>query len=291
MKLLRLSFVLTVIAFALSLSGVKRKLPENSKENKNGGHKDDGPADNPNPPTYRIENAASPIEVSIIQPSAEDEKNWRNEQKEFWKRQLTLARKLNRITFFAGIVALGGLVFLKLTLDITKEAADAAKDQAIATQKAVNLAEKSFDENVKTVQLDQRAWVGVKEIIFRGQVKPGSQLLATIQIQNTGKTPALEVSIIKAATFKKPTKDSVALLPKVGVFARFVMAPNATFFSIQQFGKRDIEQILQNDVPYIFGKISYKDVFGANRETWFCSFYSEISFPALNFCDTLNHMD
>lgn len=154
--------------------------------------------------------------------------------------------------------------------------------------------ERAVDQSTKTFQADQRAWVGVKSLSMRGAVKPGSELFAVIQVENTGKTPALEVTINHALTFRKPTKESLTGFPKIGTFGRIVIAPNGTYLAVQMFGGKlsqtEIEK-LNKDIPYVFGTISYRDVFGGEHQTWFCAFYRLDFFPALRFCDTLNHMD
>jgi hypothetical protein len=216
------------------------------------------------------------------QPTASDEE-WRRQQRKNWRRQLCPQWTMVVITGGGVIVAAFTIGILNETLKATQIAADAAKTQATAAKQAIELAE-------KTLRQDQRAWVGVKEITFRGQVRPGSELFAVIQVQNTGKTPALEVAIENALTFKKPTKESLAGLPKIGPFAKIAIAPNNIFIAIQMFGQGDIEK-LESSIAYIYGKISYKDVFDGEHETWFCSYYRRDFFPALRFCDTLNYMN
>jgi hypothetical protein len=102
----------------------------------------------------------SRIEFSLM-PNSPDQQKWRDE-KAWWKKQLIIATRLNRITLFSSLVAAAGLVVRYCTLKVTEEAATAAKKQAIAARKAVEIADASFQETAKSFRLDQRAWVGMK---------------------------------------------------------------------------------------------------------------------------------
>jgi hypothetical protein len=296
MKLLKLLSMLILIVLGSFAKSGRNRNPKKTRSEVSEQHinpQDHSAYDRTNPIDDRI-NTIGDIKSANIQPETDSQQKSRDIQQTFWERQLTLAKWLNGITVFAGIVGFLGLIAIYYTLKATQEAAEAAKAQAISSQTATDIAKLAFDENVRTFRLDQRAWVGVKEIILRGQMRPGSELFAVIQQQNTGKTPALEVTINHTVTYKKPTKELLDKFPKIGTFGKIAMAPNGTFASVQIFSlnlnEAEIKKINEGN-PYVYGRIFYKDVFGESHQTWFCSFYSPDIFPALRFCDTLNYMD
>ena len=154
MKLLSVSFLLILAAFGMLKNRRKRK-NENSKENKQSRNEQNGAADGPHPPTSTPQKHPL-VDIPVAQPISEDEQKWRDEQKRFWNRQLSLARKLNWITFFAGAVGIGGLIILYFTLKATQEASTASKDQAGAAKIATEIAKQTFDENVKTFPIGSK---------------------------------------------------------------------------------------------------------------------------------------
>jgi hypothetical protein len=127
MKLLKRSFLLLLVAYEV-LKYAKGK-NEKLKENKQGGKQQNSSTDSCHPPTNAEQKSTSPVEISIVNPNPQDEQNWRNEQKEFWKRQLAINQRLNCITLFAGLVGLAGLVVLYFTLITTQESVETTKTQ------------------------------------------------------------------------------------------------------------------------------------------------------------------
>lgn len=80
-------------------------------------------------------------------------------------------------------------------LEEMRKATAASRDAANAAADAVREGEKSLQANIDQFHLDQRAWVGItdarssfKEIGDKLRVEP------TIEIRNTGKTPAIRMS-------------------------------------------------------------------------------------------------
>ena len=297
MKPLNLSFALILTGLASLLSAVKSKVwqkRQNIRGNVNNTSPDHNSPTNQQDKNSDDEQGEIYLHQSMPTHRYTTEEEWYTEQRRNWRRQLWPQWTLAATAVIASAIGIGTLIIVKGTLDATKDTADAAKAQAAAAQTATEIAKRTFDENVNTFQLDQRAWVGMKSLSFRGQVKLGSELYAVIQIENTGKTPALEVTVNKALSFKSPTKETFAQLPKVGAFANFVIAPNGTFATVQMLSNNwtedDIKR-LNKDTAYIFGRIFYRDVFGHGRQTWFCGFYRRDFFPALSFCETLNYMD
>jgi len=270
-----MSLLTKFLFLVLAVTTLKTRRSEPRKKRNH----DASPRSHHHEPAGKSEINRATINPVTIQPDS-DKQQWRQDQKRIWERQIRVAKILNGITAFAAAVGLLSLWFVWQALESTRT-------QALTAKRAVDVAEETF-------RLDQRAWLGVKEMTFRGDVKPGSPLFAAIQVENSGKTPALEVGIMHTLTFAEPSKDRLTVLPKVGNFGKISIAPGAMYIAIQMFSTRltasEIEK-LNTTKPYVFGRISYKDIFFREHETWFCSFYGRDFFPALHFCETLNNMD
>jgi len=136
------------------------------------------------------------------------------------------------------------------------------------------------------LSVDQRAWISV--IVPTNFPLEGSFILASIQITNTGKTPAKDVEgEIVATVLKKgedPSFDFSTGHPHNRLYAGalFPNAPLNTAISVVRYGPLAPEpvvptpqlrqEIAKGDSFIIFyGKISYFDVFGAAHWTQFCT--------------------
>jgi hypothetical protein len=134
--------------------------------------------------------------------------------------------------------------------------------------------------------IDQRAWVSV--VVPNGFPLGGSSIPASIQITNTGKTPARDVEgDIVATVLKKgeePSFDFSTGHPYNRLYAGaiFPNAPINTTITVVRYGSQspetiiptaELRQQIANGESYIifYGKITYVDVFGASHWTAFCT--------------------
>jgi len=134
--------------------------------------------------------------------------------------------------------------------------------------------------------VDQRAWVSVA--FPSGFPLEGSSIPASIQIANTGKTPAKDVEgDIVATVLKKgeePSFDFSTGHPHNRLYAGaiFPNAPINTVITVVRYGSQTSESIIPtpelrqqiaSGESYIifYGKITYVDVFGASHWTAFCT--------------------
>jgi hypothetical protein len=131
--------------------GDEGQSPEQDKKAANDHHE---------PPNYEG-SEKTVINPSAIQPASNND-NHQAAERSFWKRQIRVAKWLNRITGVAALTGLGGLAILYSTL--------------VSTDKAM--------------QLDQRAWLGIEGIPVSAPV--GGNFSAVIAVKNSGKTPAVE---------------------------------------------------------------------------------------------------
>ena len=168
----------------------------------------------------------------------------------------------------------------------TKKLAQAAVDQAAAAKTTIQV----IQENMR---LEQRAWVGVKGIrITPPPWKVEQKLEVTITIENTGRTPALEVKVIKRYGPRPPNKADLSKpVAELNVFA---IAPTNSYDSTvtlsEKLSEPDLQLLASGKPYYVYGTITYKDILSTTiRETLFCGYYKD-GFRALQFCPIFNDM-
>jgi hypothetical protein len=181
------------------------------------------------------------------------------DEKNYWERQLRIAKWLNGITFFGTLVALGALVFLYGTFDAAR---------------------KQWEEMHHSLLVDQRAWMGfdeIKEYIFKID-KPFSVL---VPLKNIGKTPANNVSGAIAVRFAMPGER----IDFDGILTPLMGPPNGFFLPSQSLevlsGGKDkitgnipkawLDKVNSGQgIIYVFGKVTYTDIFKVDHWTRYC---------------------
>lgn len=157
-----------------------------------------------------------------------------------------------------------------------------ARRSADAAQAAADAAQKSAEVAGRALQLDHRAWVGVATFA-PPNLQPGSTVTFTVQLLNSGRSPALNV---KAHT-------SYRLLSARGSFTPIyrkrkdnlrpslvVIQPGVSMAlpgSIDgPLSAADVEAVRTGKkVLYIFGRIEYTDVFRTEHHSTFCVFLTK----------------
>ena len=123
-------------------------------------------------------------------------------------------------------------------------------------------------------RLDQRAWVAT--IGANGKPEANKPTIVTVFIKNTGKTMAKNVriqgGIRHVGDGTEPNfEQQVAAVKSTSVG---VMPPAGDYFSTNSTGVVDAEgfgRIQSGQLRiYVFGKISYEDIFGAPHQVRFC---------------------
>jgi hypothetical protein len=184
-----------------------------------------------------------------------------------------------------------------------EKSAKAAESAAITAGKALDQSKKVLDANINATQLDQRAWVGVIDVkpapfgdtankpVY---LKEGFPAIFEIVITNSGKTPALKVKTLMCVKPLLPkAKISPACnrreIPKQSVDViqpgeHLIMSTppskvlNASHIDFIKNGKTII---------YLFGIITYQDIFRKKHQTTFCKFLLP-SLSSIASCETYN---
>jgi len=154
------------------------------------------------------------------------------------------------------------------------------KKSTDAATKAANAAEASVKQASETAHLDQRAWVGPIHADGNLPAEVDKDFLISIQIKNSGKTFAKKVGVKwhtyparkqEIPDFEKEmtsvpseTLNSVGLLPPQGESSIRVRCGPIT-------PKAVLDVFRSDEIRYfIFGKITYVDVFDCPHWTTFC---------------------
>ena len=165
-------------------------------------------------------------------------------------------------------------------------------------EQTLEQSEKVLNSTIENFRLEQRAWVGPKEVlpsiyVNKGKmvyVKEGQQVNCGVLIANSGKTPALKVNMILSLKFREP---DVNFVPEHNIDATthistgvlqpgMAMSYSASFVDlptlkglINPASKRLINALTNEQLRlYMFGSLNYEDIFGFPHSTEFCLFLS-----------------
>ena len=192
-----------------------------------------------------------------------------------------------------------------------------AKQATVQTERMINEADriadsiersfeqskKSLDASMEMLRRDQRAWVGPVKVMPAWRdptnkpifIKEGFAPQFEVVITNSGKSPAGKVRIwikfdtIPAAreffpNYGLPQKQSVAVIQPQQISSMPVSAPQP----ISAVGIDNIQS--RKSILYLFGKITYEDIFNTQHSTTFCMTLAT-SLDAFNSCDAHNDAD
>jgi hypothetical protein len=117
---------------------------------------------------------------------------------------------------------------------------------------------------------DQRAWVGALGGVSLSEIREGIAPAGNATIKNSGKTPALHVETHVICRLQPQTEEFEAFYPPPEAQepprSRMVLQPQTEqqlpFRAASALTKEDIDDIIsRTKILYIYGKVSYADVF------------------------------
>jgi hypothetical protein len=153
-------------------------------------------------------------------------------------------------------------------------------------EKTLEQSKEALDSTIEIARRDQRAWVGTIEVIPAWRdasnnpiyIKEGSPARFGVTIINSGKSPALKVrcktkfttlaaDVKFSPNYEKFQRQSIGVIQPQG---RFIL-PTAP--SLGPITAADID-IFKNSkgILYLFGEITYEDIFKIPHWTTFCMF-------------------
>jgi hypothetical protein len=168
-------------------------------------------------------------------------------------------------------------------------AAAAAKAQAVVSQRAL-------DATIESSRLEQRAWVSAN--VSMPEIELDKPTIGTVSVINSGKTFAYKTVITinasfashELTTFEESKKELPVLAPK----SVALLAPNLPYQATITVPAAEIRRMKQylgiNAFTYIWGDITYYDVFRQPHLTQFCGYRSEDS-RSIGFAQCKFHTD
>lgn len=176
---------------------------------------------------------------------------------------------------------------------------------AWSATRAAKAAEHSVEENRKTTRDQLRAYVLIEgaELSYElnGVKSPhpfvGAHAVATIRCKNTGQTPAKDVIVRTTIAIRSLPLDASSLTPKLDLLmSRSNIGSgseknnSATHpIPLPQEGGSDLDN--KKIGIFVFGEITYLDVFNKRHSTKFRLFNSSRKNGAMTFCDDGNDFD
>lgn len=258
------------------------------------GPKTTGDSENP---SCHVKPEWSAFHAAITQRH-EDDKQHNTDERNFWGRQLRLAKWLNWITAGAAIVGFGGLFILWRNLGVSQTAANAAQRALVSQQAAF--------------QADQRPYIitdGMPQFVSVPNGKTPTQ--ANVVLKNIGKTPATNtVWTIDLLPYQAKTRPEFLVFLQscfgslrkrhddttkqhAGELRRDI-APNSPAFTTEESRPLlagEITDLEKGDGTFIvlsLGVVNYTDGFDGKYETEFCYFFVGRDPRVWHLCDSHN---
>jgi len=184
---------------------------------------------------------------------------------------------------FTGLLAGGSLVFyfyyVPKQWDAMKESVTIAK---------------------QTLQVSERAWLGPGQFTLTSDLTRGTQFAVRVSLRNTGRTPALNVSVRKQAVFSPIPLPEI---PEDFIFGKFegflskttvFQGTNVGGYASIPLSKDEVKQVLEGTAwVFIFVRAEYEDVFATTHKTHICQVYQPLAQgrERLAYCDMYNYAD
>jgi len=132
----------------------------------------------------------------------------------------------------------------------------------------------------KDSRLQHRAWLGVEKALHK-PITAGEKIECELHFTNTGNTPAINVSAVYTVLSGTKDFDVVSYVESHtgrfdrGIPSRGPVPPNATVLVKALYGEaitEDTAAKVKNGklVFYVFGDITYDDIFGERHQTRYC---------------------
>jgi hypothetical protein len=173
----------------------------------------------------------------------------------------------------------------------------AAKESAKANAENEAQSRKSFAETIRQNRLDQRAWVGVKNISVP-EIAVGQKVGFRVNLVNTGKTVGLNIAVKCGGKFLPGDTAIDTVLQseewqKIRPKESGILFPAGELYSDTGLSATEMDAALVKAIEkgnyklYVFGKCEYIDIFRVKHRTEFCQVYRP-DVKALSNCDVYN---
>jgi hypothetical protein len=155
-----------------------------------------------------------------------------------------------------------------------------AQEQRIAdsAEKSFKASTKQSENTLASLRKDQRAWVSKQTFTFGGVIpNVGQPFIVRTAFENTGRTPAINEQTCNTVEAKEGTerpKTYDCAIPKK--VSKGIIPPGGGVHTdseiTPQLQPADRDAILHDQkVIWVYGNVTYDDVFGIHHRTDFCS--------------------
>jgi hypothetical protein len=172
-----------------------------------------------------------------------------------------------------------------LTVMVAAWAALEARRSAGAAAESVEITRSSVEQTMTSVRHQERAYVALKDIVGDRSIRENQTVNFAFVFKNVGNTPAYNVKFVVLVLMRDsvPTDDEIDshlhLVHEVGVIAptldiRIEAASNEAGqpIALSAQGVADLNN--RRMFFGIYGKITYRDVFGTSHDTRFAFHYN-----------------
>jgi hypothetical protein len=177
-----------------------------------------------------------------------------------------------------------------------------SQDSSIATGKQLAVLQGQLNQQQHTMLLDERAWLGAVKIgVVNAPIGLNNPVIGLIELTNSGKSPAKKVRTLAAI---QALKKGVVLVPKYAIDktdqpSYSVIQPGmpmeittlpieGTQGKIGTVGIDDLADFKSGDyIVYIYGIITYEDIFSHKHTTKFCGFVNR-NLQTVRACQSYN---
>lgn len=147
----------------------------------------------------------------------------------------------------------------------------------------------------KTLQISERAWVTAKLVTLQKPIAVGDQPTVVAELQNSGHSPAMNVTLIHWAgiTDRLPDTEELPLKTSLDEQSVSVIGPGFPIISTvrlpQKLTNAGIRNLMHGTSRvYTFGKVEYTDIFNNKHTTIFCFKSHSVTDTTLALCSKWN---
>lgn len=160
--------------------------------------------------------------------------------------------------------------------------------------KSAQIAEQNSRNATEQFRLDQRAWVSIEQIVLQGEIKGGQTMRFAASMKNTGKTPALNVTLKTTVHIAQTGQPEYVF--RVEKTEGAAIGPGGGF--VQDIRSSTLTQAIADGlesgrlVLTVHIQMTYNDAFvPKTRHTTACGLYKPEFKPLLKSCVSGNYYD
>lgn len=178
-----------------------------------------------------------------------------------------------------------------------RTSADASVTQADAARNAVETAKNSLQSSVGQFRLDQRPWVEPVQFRLSGEPITFQDFTVDVWIQNTGKTPALDITSTSKMQFSYTEPAFPVFVGIIPFMNRGILSPGPANFYLTLSGFKpaplDITAYENGKTNmYVQAIIFYRDIHDVRHSTKFCIYHLHGKpLDEFRYCQAGNEVD